>query len=1001
MRILSLPSAIRSSLYGAAALSCLVAPASFAQDKQPAEKKETATLDAVEVLGSRIKRTDLETAQPVLTIERAELERTGLTNLGDVLKELAINGPSLSLNTNNGNTSGVQRVSLRACGSNRTLVLVNGKRWISDVGLGGSVDLSSIPMAAIENVQILKDGASALYGTDAICGVVNFNTKRNWSGAQLNTYYGQYDQDDGVTKAADLTIGHKADRWSVLVNASWKDQGLVSAGNRAISAVPIYGFPANVSTPGRASPTTPYGNFSVGGKTLTLDPSKAGCAPNQVCTAAGDFRPYDFSKDGYNFAPVNILTQPQTTKGLFGEATYNLTDNLRVRFNGFLNQRGGNAQLAAQPLSSGSVTIGGVVYPKTLLVSKDSVYNPFGVNITSPTFRPILFPRLYDQNQLTRRFSVDLEGDFEAFDRPFNWDVGASYAKNKFNLIKGNFEDFNKFKLATGPSFILNGKAVCGTPSAPIDGCVPFNLFGGPNGVTADMFNYVKADLRNVQRYRVDNYWANISGPVVALPAGDLSVAVGLEYRKESGSDTPDPLTAAGNALNDVPYQPTHGGYNVKEVYGELAVPILKEAPFAYALDLSVAGRHSDYSSFGSTDNPKVSLQWRPIEDLLVRGSWGKGFRAPSIGELYSGIATGRPSATDPCSATSATANVASVQANCAAAGVKPGFKNQNAQTFLSTGGNPLLQPETSTNKTLGFVYSPPFLEGFDVSVDWYNIQLKNQIGSRGAQGIIDGCYINGIADRCKLITRDLTGAMFNNPGEIINIVGLNQNFKGGFEVEGVDFSLHYKFKTENWGDFKLNLDNAYITYLGDLGQLERGQITADGDISGGNGIGKTGSTGASGGSTQFRLRSTFNAVWNYRDFTFSGTLERYSKIVDTCNVATNTAIALAARGITTGYTNYCTNPTFLYDTYKFNSSGQVVSSPQVSPRTTFHPMVYVDIQAAYRLPWKAQVSAGIRNLFDKDPPFSSDAFANSFDPQYRIPGRFFYASYTQNFDLF
>ncbi len=999
-----LPAAIRTALYSSTVLASLVAPmlAQAQEGQNTQDKKETATLDTVEVLGSRIKRATLETSQPVLVIDRAELERTGLTNIGEILKELSINGPSLSLNTNNGNTSGIQRVNLRGCGAQRTLVLVNGKRWISDVGLGGSVDLSSIPTAAIDHVEVLKDGASALYGTDAICGVINLTMKSNWNGAQLNMYYGQFDQDDGVTKAGDLTFGHKEDRWSVLLNASWKDQEGVSAGNRDISKVPLYGFPANISSPGRASPTTPYGNFRVGSTTYTLDQSKTGCLPNQVCTSKGDFKPYDFLTDGYNFAPVNYLTQPQTTRALFAEGTYKIADNLRLRVNGFLDKRTGEAQLAAQPLSSGSVTINGVVIPKSYAVSKDNVYNPFGVNINSPTFRPILYPRVYGQDQITRRFSANLEGDFEAFGRPFNWDVGGSYGKNKFNLNKSGFEDYRKFVNAVGPSFIKDGKAVCGTPTAPIDGCVPFNMFGGPNGVTPDMFNYVSAKLRNIQSYKVENYWANISGPLFALPAGDLAVATGFEYRKESGYDVPDPLTASGNAMNDVPYQPTRGSFNIKEFYAELAVPLLKDVPFAQSLDISPAVRYSDYSSFGNTTNPKIGLQWRPIEDVLVRGSWGKGFRAPSIGELYSGIATGRPSTNDPCSIDSpSTVSVPGVVDRCRAAGVPVGFKKQNSQSFISTGGNANLQPETSTNKTLGFVYSPSFLEGFDTSVDWYNIQIKNAIGARSAQTILDGCYINGIADRCKLITRDLTGQYFNNPGEIINIVGLNQNFKGGLEVEGIDFGVHYRFKTDNYGDFRLSFDNAYITYYGDVGQPKRGQINGDGDISSGNTIGQTQLTGSSTGSTQFRLRSTLNAVWSLKDFSFSGTLERYSKIVDTCNTATNTAAALAARGVTTGYTNYCTNPNFLYNKYSFDTTGKVVATPSVTPRNTFSPVVYVDIQASYKLPWKGQVTAGIRNLFDKDPPFSSDAFSNSFDPQYRIPGRFFYASYSQNFDLF
>jgi iron complex outermembrane receptor protein len=955
-----------------------------------ADEKAPTQLDAIEVLGSRIKRTEVETALPVITIERAELERTGLTQVADILKELSINGPSLSLNTNNGNTSGVSRVNLRGCGSQRTLVLVNGKRWVSDVGLGGSVDLSSIPFAAVERLEILKDGASALYGTDAICGVINITTKQKFDGAQVNVYYGQYDEGDGDRRAGDVTFGKTGDRWSFLLNASYTDQDPVLGGDRAISAVPLFGFPANTSTPGRASTTTPFGRYTVNGVVYTLDPTKPGCLPNQKCTATGDFRPYDFTTDGYNFAPINYLIQPQTTRAIFAQGSYNILDNLRLRLEGFVDKRIGEAQLAAQPLAP-------------LTIDAANVYNPFGAKITGGSFRPILFPRLFDQSQLTRRFTATLEGDFQVWDRAFNWDVGANYAKNKFDLTKGGFEYSSKLTEALGPSFISGGKAVCGTPTAPItaDGCVPFNVFGGPQGVTPEMFDFVSVAPRNVQAYRVDDYTANLSSSsLLALPAGELAGAVGYEHRAERGFDTPDPATAAGLVFNDVPYLPTRGGYNVDEFFLELDAPLLKDVQFAHSLDVSVAVRRSEYSSFGNTTNPKVGLQWRPVDDLLLRGSWGKGFRAPSINELYQGQATGRPSINDPCSTTSV--SHAAAAAACAAQGVPANFKNVNAQAFQTVGGNPTLQPETSRNKTAGFVYSPAFFEGFDASLDWYNVRIEHAISARTAQGTLDGCYIYGIANYCNLISRDLTGNVFANPGELTNIVNLNQNFNGGLEVEGFDFATNYRFKTERYGDFLINWANAYISYYGDVGQIKRGEVNGDGDISFGNTVGQEGAAGSSTGATHPRLRSTLNVVWNISDFSFSTQVEYFSKIVETCNTATNTANALAARGITTGYINHCSDPGFVMDQYQYKSgTNQVIAVPTASPRNVMPSVTYVDIQGSWHAPWHAMFTAGVRNLFDRKPPFSSDAFANSFDAQYRIPGRFYYVSYRQNFDLF
>ena len=261
----------------------------------------------------------------MLTLDRSDIERTGLTQVADILREISINGPSLSLNTNNGNTSGNSSVNLRNCQANRTLVLVNGRRWVSDNGLAGSVDLSSIPTAAVERIEILKDGASALYGSDALCGVINIQTRRSFDGAQVDAYYGEYDDGDGGREAYSFTVGGSGDRYSGLLNLSYTKQNPVSAGDRDISAVPLFGFPSNVSAPGRASPVGPFGNFTVPGRgNIILDPNRPGCVVNQPCApgTADDFRAFNFLTDGYNFAPDNYLIQPQKTYSVFGQVGY-------------------------------------------------------------------------------------------------------------------------------------------------------------------------------------------------------------------------------------------------------------------------------------------------------------------------------------------------------------------------------------------------------------------------------------------------------------------------------------------------------------------------------------------------------------------------------------------------------------------------------------------------------------------------------------------------------
>lgn len=987
-----LSSAVRFALSaGAIGLLGFAAMPTLAQDTADTGAAVTQ-LDRIEVLGSRIRRVEGETALPVLSITRQEIERTGLTQLADIMRELSVNGPSLSLNTNNGNTSGNSSVNLRNCASNRTLVLVNGRRWVSNNGLDGTVDLSSIPLAAVDRIDVLKDGASALYGSDALCGVINIQTRTNFEGAQATAYIGRYQQGDGEREAYSFTIGGASDRWSGLLNMSYTQQDEVSAGDRAISAVPLFGFPANVSSPGRASPVGPFGNFNVPGRgNITLDPNRPGCQVNQVCAptvGTTDFRNYNFLTDGYNFAPDNHLVQPQKTYALFGQASYQLMDAVRFSTEVFYNHRLGEAQLAAQPLSP-------------LTISAQSVYNPFGVNIIGGAFRPADFPRIFGQEQDTWRFSGAFDGSFELADRYFYWDAGYTYAENRQLQPKNGFYFSTRVAQATGPSFIDGtGVARCGTPTAIIAGCVPMNVMGGPAGFTQAMFDYIAVNPKNVQRSSQESFTANLNGDLFSLPAGQIAFAVGFEHRVEEGSSEPDPLTAAGLVLGDNPFLPTRGSYKVDEVYAELNIPLLADATFAKLLDVSLAARYSDYSTFGDTTNPKVSLRWQPGDEVMVRGSWGEGFRAASVSELFAGQATGRPAFQDPCSATNPQFIAsAATRAQCAATGVPAGFVSQLGQTFATTGGNPNLQPETSVSKTLGVVYSPSWAQGLDLYLDWYNLEIKNAIGSLATSTIINECYVQLNQNSCSLITRDTTGAVNGNPGEISRILATNINFIGGLETEGYDFGAAYRFETTNWGNFNVRLDNTYVAYFGDVGKPNRGELNPDGRISAGNVVG-TLPSGSSAGAPRHRLRSNLNTVWNIGDFAVSTTLEYRSRVRATCNNVFNTATALGnIDPVYRELINMCSDPDRLIDVYRFApGTSNIEAVPTRVPSHMLGGTTYTHLQGTWSAPWEGKLTMGVRNLFNKQPPFSSDSFANSFDAQYLIPGRFYYFNYQQSF---
>ena len=330
-----------------------VAMPAFAQDDA---EKETR-IDTVVVTGSRVKRVDAETSQPVFTMSREDIKAQGLTSIGDVIQNITANGSTLNSTYNNGG-NGETRVSLRNLGSQRTLVLINGRRWVGGTGLGGAVDLNTIPTSAVERIEVLKDGASAIYGSDAIAGVVNVILRTDFVGAEINTYQGQFDEGDGERQSYDVTIGASGDRFSALFGAAYVQEDPVGAGDREISAEPIIGTGTSFG-----STTTPFGRFSVCNTAtpVTTPLSCPGANRVQPNGAAGQFtynpgasgtnyRTFLIPDDVYNFAPDNYLLTPQERTSIFGQARVELTDNVSFTMMASYNERKSEQLLAAMPI---------------------------------------------------------------------------------------------------------------------------------------------------------------------------------------------------------------------------------------------------------------------------------------------------------------------------------------------------------------------------------------------------------------------------------------------------------------------------------------------------------------------------------------------------------------------------------------------------------------------------------------------------------------------------
>ncbi len=741
----------RNLLASAIGASLLVAGAAYAQHNpapQAAQNSSPQTLQTITVTGTHIRQAEIETAQPVVTITRSEIEHQGYTNVADVLQNMTIAGtPPISREEVllSGEDVGGYYVDLRNLGASRTLVLLNGKRLGTTTS--GLSDLQQVPLAAIERIEVLKDGASAIYGSDAIAGVVNIITRNRFNGAEANFYVGQYDEGDGNQKTGSFTLGANSEKGSVMVSAEYSKQDPVWASSRWFSA-----FPSTNRHP--TAGWTPVSQF--GAMDLTDVPGGPACgnsSPYGLCTLnpggnylnLNDYHGTNAAGGTSDLTNSNQEMMLQTgleRKSVFLSGTYDFTDHLRAQTDILYTRRDTTQQVAGYPLQLLGFNQGD---PYADPLSAQSYYNPLGA-WQNPNFDPAdpddiygyrrgwEVPRVTKSALTTLRFGAQLTGDFDIGERNWQWNVGGFFNSNhSLKTGHGNFS-LPAANQALGPSFLnSSGVVQCGTPDNPLPygnapgSCIPWNPMlpagmSGPGALANDpgMQQLLFPYFHDTGLTRTFDYSADISGPIVTLPGGDLAVALGVEYRREDGSFVPDAFRQSGLST-DLGSGPTQGSYNVKSEFIEVAVPLLKDLPLAHALELDVALRHSRYNTFGSTNNPKYSMTWRPIEDLLVRGTFAKGFRAPQISDLFGGIGGTFAYYTDPCGVnqtaginpavaqrcTSGFGGQASVPANFHQLGqgglVCASFPCQTGTQFFS-GSNPLLKPETAMTRTAGIV---------------------------------------------------------------------------------------------------------------------------------------------------------------------------------------------------------------------------------------------------------------------------------------------------------
>jgi iron complex outermembrane receptor protein len=935
--------------------------AAYAQDTT----QNPAPLQRVEVTGSRIRQVDLETAQPIQVVTQEQIQKTGLVTVGDIINNLASattpdfsKGGSLVSNAENGG----QYPNLRNLGANRLLVLVDGKRWSQSVG--GYTDVSTIPSAFIDRIEVLKDGASAIYGSDAIAGVVNIILKKSMEGGQLSVYEGaNQHKGDGKSKDFSLSYGAGTDAASLMFGISHTEQGAVWAKDRDITA---YSYGPNHISSGLG--TGPWGrirqvNPATGGATgfnryLNHTGSYDGVGTGDPSNLQSSYHTFTgAAADTFNSASQMQFSMPTKLDNIFTKGSVQLPYGMQFSTTAMFAQRTSDSQVAGYPLNSMTQAN----YP--VYIAANNYYNPYPGQDLFFYRRTIEVPRTVDNENRTVHIDASLTGDFKLVGRTWNWDVDYNHSSVSGDITShGNLNLLN-LKKALGPSFMnASGQVVCGTPGHLDPTCVPFNILGGPSASNPAALDYVMSTGQHGYGSTVNSATANITtDSLFALPAGNVGFAAGLEHREVRGYDTPGQFEQSGYST-DLAANSTIGRYNVKEAYAELSVPVLKNLPGVESLNFDVATRYSDYSNFGSTHNSKVSVEWRPIKDLLVRGNWGQGFRAPALGDVFGGGSQSFDTYLDPCDSHFGQAGVdAGVASRCAAAGVPAGFRqlNQNGVAITGTGGvqgaypfengagNRYLQPETSVTDTLGFVYSPSFLPGFSGSLDLYRVKIDNRITGVSATYVANQCYVQGVPSFCSSIVR-------NAAGEITNLAHGNANL-GSLKTDGADLSLAYRFPMTPYGRFGLRSVTTYTRQFS-------AKASADADWE--NYVGEY---------FYNKFKSVNSLDWTMGNWSATWTARYFSPVKDQC---WDTDVE-------------CNNPNGYTQSY---GSGYNLLGAEV-----FH-----DVNVSYKTSWKGQIMFGINNVFEKKPRIAYSvagvtSSSSSVDPDMPLD-RFFYVRYNQSF---
>jgi iron complex outermembrane receptor protein len=963
--------AVRYALIAASTAGAAVyAPSSVAVDEE---------IEQIVVTGSRIARPGVEEASPIAVVGNEEIALQGTQNIENVLFTLPQVVATQSSASNNPG-GGVATVNLRGLGSQRTLVLVDGKRYIS-YDVNQVVDLNTVPTSLIERIDVVTGGRSAVYGSDAVAGVVNFVTKRNFEGAEFNGSYSTSKKGDADTYGFDMTVGGnfgEDDRGNAVLYGSYFNRSALLAGERDFTKVALSDAGDGTAFPGGSS-GIPQLRLRVTGLNSALGFGGTDVLFNPDGTA----RQYDSQNDLYNFAPDNYLQVPQERYMVYGKAHFDVNDHFKPYVEGqFVNNRV-DAQLAPTPVGN---TTPGIADRGGLQVH---VYSPFIDATTRAALQGLdtdgdgyvagvnwgrrlteVGPRVNLDDRSAYRLVAGAEGDVYG---DWTYDASYMYARTRnSNGQQGNVA-ISRFLAGTRTAFmnaegdvqaqpwniagLPNGGAgelVCADAAARGAGCVPINMYGQGN-ISGDAADYMRIGTINGEI--AETKLASIvfqNGNLWDLGAGPMGLAAGFEHRTESGENQTDEFLAGGDVAGFNPSDPTKGHYTVSEYFAEVNVPVLRDAFLAHSLEFNGAYRFSDYSNeVGGVETWAAGGQWAPVRGFTVRGQYQRAIRGPSVAELFLGQTVSFDGGIDPCrlatAATDAVLRQRCIDSGVPAAAVGTPYGSGSTSYPATQGGNPDLHEETADTWTVGFVVQPAALPNFVATVDYFNIKIDDVISTVGAQNLITACFAEGVQSFCGQIHRDASGEFQSFDDFNVNAATL--------ETVGVDVELGY------------NMDLGF------------------------------GAFGGEGSNLAFRLNGTWTDKWDY-------TPVNGLDIINHCagGFGRNCGAPLPEWGHSFR-TTWSTGPFDASMMWRYIGSATDDDPETLYAREEFKAKSYFDFTFGWEFNEGLKLNLGIDNAFDEEPELGASTQqggnveqSNTYPTVYDVIGRYYWMTLNVKF---